>query len=193
MLRLYLLAHASTPAQRRFQFPADEGIEPVEPERARRLARRLERCRAAWRGPERRAAETAAALGLSATSADELRAWSAGRWAGQSIASVAERDPEGFRAWRTDPDAAPSGGESLRALLERVARWMTAQSRDAGRVLVIADPAVIRAAMVYALDAGPATFWRLDVGPLSLAIVQRSGDEWRLRGLEIQSEEIPAR
>jgi broad specificity phosphatase PhoE len=70
---------------------------------------------------------------------------------------------------------------------------MTAQSRDAGRVLVIADPAVIRAAMVYALDAGPATFWRLDVGPLSLAIVQRSGDEWRLRGLEIQSEEIPAR
>ena len=185
MLRLYLLAHAPTAAQRAFRFPADEGVEPLDPAVAGRLAARVDGCSTFWRGPERRAAETAAALGLAAVPCDDLRAWSAGSWAGQPVARVAERDPDGFRAWRTDPDATPNGGESLTRLLERVAAWLEAQPAD-GRVLIIADPAVIRAAVLHALGAGPATFWRLDVAPLSLSIVQRSGADWRLRGLDIQ-------
>ena len=110
-----VLRHAPTAAQRLLRFPADEGIEPIDPGVARRLSARVGRCRAVWRGPERRAEETAAALGLVAAPCDDLRAWSAGAWSGQSVAWVAEHDPEGFRAWRTDPDAAPAGGESLSA------------------------------------------------------------------------------
>src|SRR4051794_18215227 len=179
MLRLYLLAHAPTTAQRAFRFPADEGIEPVEPAVARSLVARVGRCGAVWHAPERRASETAAALGVAsslgvaAAPCDELRAWSAGAWSGQSVAWVAEHDSDGFRAWRTDPNATPAGGESVTALLWRVAGWLEAQSLAAGRILVIADPAVIRAAVLHALGASPATFWRLDVPPLSLSIVQR--------------------
>src|SRR5688572_33369771 len=117
MLRLYLLAHAPTAAQRLFRFPADEGVEPIEPTIIRPLLTRLGAHSAAWRGPERRAAETATALGCDATPAADLRAWSAGAWSGQAVTSVAEHDPEGFQAWRTNPDAAPPDGESLGTLI----------------------------------------------------------------------------
>jgi broad specificity phosphatase PhoE len=49
----------------------------------------------------------------------------------------------------------------------------------------VADPGVIRAAIVHALDADLRTFWRLDVAPLSLSIIQHAGDHWRLRGLDV--------
>jgi broad specificity phosphatase PhoE len=186
MLRLYLLAHAPTPAQRRAHFPADEGIEPLDPGRAARLAARLGASVGVWRGPERRSAETAAALGLEAAACDDLRAWSVGGWSGHSIARVAEDDPDGFRAWRTDPDATPGGGESLASLLARVARWSEAQTSETGRVLVIADPAVIRAVVLHALAGAPETFWHLEVPPLSLSVVQHALGQWRLRQLVLE-------
>jgi len=189
MLRLYLLATAPTAAQRLLRFPADERIEPIDPAIARRVLARVGACSAVWRGPERRAAETAAALGLVASPCDDLRAWSAGTWSGQPVAQIAEHDPEGFHAWRTNPGAAPVGGESLNTLIARVARWTRAQTRGAGRVLVIADPAVIRAVVVHVLEGEPRTFWRLEVPPLSLSVVQQAHNEWRLRHLVLSSAE----
>jgi broad specificity phosphatase PhoE len=183
MLRLYLLAPAPTAAQRLLQFPADEGIEPIDPAIARQISARVGTCSAVWRGPERRAEETAAALGVVAAPCDALRAWSAGEWTGQSIASVAEHDPEGFRAWRTDAAAAPTGGESLNTLIARVAGWTRPQAPGPGRVLVIADSAVIRALILHVLDAQAHTFWRLEVPPLSLSVVQCANNAWRLRHL----------
>jgi broad specificity phosphatase PhoE len=138
-----------------------------------------------WRGPERRAAETADLLGRVAEPCADLRAWSAGEWSGQSVTSIAERDPEGFRAWRTDPEARPNGGESLRMLLDRVADWLERQAQTQGRSLAIADPAIIRAAVVHVLDAPPHTFWHLDVAPLSLTTVQYAQGAWRLRSLGV--------
>jgi broad specificity phosphatase PhoE len=128
-------------------------------------------------------------LGLDASSCDDLRAWSAGIWSGQSVARVAEHDPEGFTAWRTNPDAAPAAGESLTALIARVAGWARAQSSGAGRVLAIADPAVIRAVVVHVLEAPALTFWHLEVPPLSLSVVQHANNAWRLRHLVLDSAE----
>src|SRR6185436_9911814 len=139
MLRLYLVAHAPTAAQRLARFPSDEGIEPVDQVAVDRMLTGLGAREAAWRGPERRCAETAAALGLAATPCAALRAWSVGTWAGRDVSWVAEHDPAGLGAWRTDPDATPGGGESLTALTERVAAWVKAQERPNGRDLVIAD------------------------------------------------------
>jgi broad specificity phosphatase PhoE len=186
MLRLYLLAHAPTPAQRLLRFPADEEIEAVDPAALQHVVGEIGACRAALRGPERRAEQTAAALGVAAAPCPEIRAWDAGRWTGQTVASVVEHDPEGFRAWRLDPEATPHGAESLNDLLERVGAWLDAQAGTDGRVLVVADPAVIRAALVHVLDAGPQTFWRLDVRLLSLAVVQHAQNDWRLRSLGIE-------
>ena len=187
MLRLYLLATAPTAAQRLLRFPADESIEAVDPSVARRVLVRVGACSAVWRGPERRAEETAAALGLVGSACDDLRAWSAGGWSGQSVAQVAEHDPEGFQAWRTSPDAAPAGGESLNALIARVAGWTHGQTSGAGRMLVIADPAIIRAVVVHVLEGEPRTFWRLEVPPLSLSVVQYAHGEWRLRHLVLDA------
>jgi broad specificity phosphatase PhoE len=182
MLRLTLLAHAPTVAQRAARFPVDEGIEPLAPSLVRRLAAGVSRVQHIWCGPERYAAETATALGLAATPCPELHAWSAGVWAGQAVLDVAQRDLAAFQAWRTDPAFAPPEGESLQALLVRVAAWTQAQvAHDPARALVIADPAVIRAILLFVLAAPPATFWRLDVAPLSLATVQYAHREWRLR------------
>jgi broad specificity phosphatase PhoE len=192
MLRVSLLAHAPTAAQRLFRFPADEGIEAINPIFAGRLVARVGPLSAVWRAPERRAAETATALGLVASPCDELRAWSAGEWSGQAVARVAEHDPEGFRAWRTDPDAAPSGGESLTALLARVAGWTAAQAPGTGRALVIADSAVIRAVIVHVLEGSPGTFWRLEVPPLSLSVVQHANNEWRLTHLGADTTPSPS-
>ncbi len=189
MLRLYLLSTAPTAAQRLLRFPADESIEPIDPVVARRLLGRVGACSAVWRGPERRAEETATALGLVAAPSDELRAWSAGAWSGQAVAHVAEHDPEGFQAWRTNPDAAPVGGESLNTLIARVAGWARAQTPSAGRVLVIADAAVIRALVLHVLEGDPRTFWRLEVPPLSLSVVQHVHNEWRLRHLVLDPAE----
>ena len=185
MLRLHLLAHAPTAAQRQGRFPADEGIEPVDAATVRRVLADIGPCDAIWRGPERRCEETAAALGLVASPCEALRAWSVGAWAGQTIVWIAEHDPTGFQAWRTDPGAAPGGGESLNAFVERVTAWVRAQERPAGRALVIADPTVVRAAVLAVLDAEPRSFWRLDVAPWSLSIVQYAQGAWRLRTLGV--------
>lgn len=185
MLRLYLLAHAPTAAQRQGRFPADDGIAPVDAATVRRVLADVGPCDAIWRGPERRCEETAAALGLAASPCEALRAWSVGAWVGQTIVWIAEHDPAGFQAWRTDPDAAPSGGESLTAFVERVAAWVTAQEQPSGRALVIADPTVVRAAVLAVLDAEPRSFWRLDVAPWSLSIVQFAQGAWRLRTLGV--------
>jgi broad specificity phosphatase PhoE len=183
-LRLHLLAHAPTRAQHETRFPApDDAIEPIHAPQVARLAERVVACQPVWCAPERRAIETAEALGMSPTPTEPLRAWSAGTWTGRSLADVTEHDPTGFEGWRTDPTAAPPEGESLSALLARTATWVDAQSSLAGRALVIADPAVIRAIVVHVLQAPPRTFWRFDVPPLSLSIVQHASHQWRLRHL----------
>jgi broad specificity phosphatase PhoE len=183
-LRLHLLAHAPTRAQREFRFSTpDDPIEQPASERLAGVSAQVEGCQWVWCGPERRCLETADALGLGATPDDALRAWSPGTWASQSLASVADRDPTGFAAWRTDPNAVPHVGESLSTLLSRVEVWVDAQADTSGRALLIADPSVIRALVVHVLQAGPATFWRFDIPPLSLSVVQHASSQWRLRHL----------
>jgi broad specificity phosphatase PhoE len=65
--------------------------------------------------------ETAAALGLAATVDAGLADWDLGEWRGRALDEVA-----GIAEWVADPDAVPHGGESLTALLARVAAWLAA-------------------------------------------------------------------
>jgi broad specificity phosphatase PhoE len=181
--RLALLAHGATPAQRRLSFPGDESIEPLAPAVAYRVQERIGTFELAWRGPERRAAETSESLGVSASPIAGLRAWSMGTWSGQRVVDIAEHEPVGFASWRTDPQAAPHGGESLNDLLDRVRSWLQQCETVATRTLVVTDPAVIRAALVCALDAGVSTFWRVDIAPLSLTTLQHTNSEWRVRSM----------
>ena len=118
--RLTLVAHASTAATARAVFASDEGLEP-RGAAAAAAATRLRRVTRAVCSPARAAVETAAALGLAATVDAGLADWDLGEWRGRALDEVA-----GVAEWVADPDAAPHGGESLTALLARVADWLAA-------------------------------------------------------------------
>jgi broad specificity phosphatase PhoE len=74
-----------------------------------------------------------------------------------------------------------------------VAAWRP--SRDQARhrqSIVVTDAAVIRAAIVHAIEATPQSFWRIDVAPLSCAQVSSTGGRWNLvsLGSSIAAEEL---
>jgi broad specificity phosphatase PhoE len=107
-----------------------------------------------------------------------------GRWAGLEPEVVAIRDPQGFAAWASDPEAAPHGGESLAAFVRRVGLWMDGQLGQDGRAVCLVPQAVLRAAILHTLSAPPAALFRVDVEPAAIARFTADGRRWafRLRG-----------
>jgi len=83
-------------------------------------------------------------------------------------------------SWLADPDVAPHGGESVASAIERTAAWLDRHAADAIRLLVVSHPAVIRAAVVYVLDAPAKSFWSISVAPLSLVRLTHDGRRWAL-------------
>ncbi|MET8140715.1 histidine phosphatase family protein [Sphaerisporangium sp. NPDC005288] len=143
-------------------------------------------------GPAVRCLQTAAGLGLTAVVDHGLRDRNAGRWAGRTLAEIQAREPEELVAWLTDPAAAPHDGESVLALIERVAAWLrTAHGEGGGgggggdggggRIIAVTHPDVIRAALVHVLGAPPETFWRIDAEPLTSVRLTSHAGRWRLR------------
>jgi len=183
-LQITWIAHGATTATRRAAFPADEPLEDKARVKAGRLAGALGRADRVLVAPERRARETADALGLAGVSDRELRDCDHGRWAGRQLAELEAEAPAALTAWLTQLSANPHGGESIADLIRRVAVWCDSPDRGEGRVLAITHPAVMRAALVHALGAAPTTYWRIDVAPLSRLILSRQGISWRLQALE---------
>jgi len=149
--RLTLVAHASTAATARALFSRDEGLEPrgAAAAGAASAPRRITR---AVCSPARAAVETAGALGLAATVDPGLADWHLGEWRGRALDEIAAAHPAEVAAWLADPDAVPHGGESLTALLARVAAWLARADRTAGPEV----PAGVRGSGGSAAGAGSA-------------------------------------
>jgi broad specificity phosphatase PhoE len=177
--RLTLVAHASTVATSRVVFGGDEGLEPRGAAAA--AAARLRRVTRAVCSPARAAVETAAALGLAATVDAGVADWQLGRWRGRTLDEVAADHPAEVATWLGDPDAAPHGGESLTALLARVADWL-ARTDGGGHAVAVTHAAVVRAAVVATLGAPPAGFWRIDIAPLTATVLRGGPGQWTVRG-----------
>jgi len=112
--------------------------------------------------------ETAALVGLHAVVDPWVRDWDLGIWAGKSLAEIAATSPQDLEQWGTDPGFAAHGGESLRQLGLRVTSWLDALEIDGHpRQVIVAPTAVVRAILVSVLNAPAATFWRLDLEPLT--------------------------
>ncbi|WP_419993871.1 histidine phosphatase family protein [Streptomyces boninensis] len=126
-----------------------------------------------------RCRETAAVLGLDPGEAAAPAAWDVGSWRGRRLQDIAASEPDAVAAWLADPAAAPHGGESLLDLVARVGGWLAAA--PAGRTVAVADVAVVRAAVVHALQLPAQAFWRLDVPPLSLTELSGRAGRWNLR------------
>lgn len=127
--------------------------------------------------PSPRCRATGQALGYAPLAQPALRDCDMGRWRGLTLAEVAEREPGAVDLWLTDPLCAPHGGESLLAFISRIGGWLdTRPADDGGAIVAVAEPSVVRAALVYALKAAPLTYWNVDVRPLStITLTGRSG------------------
>jgi broad specificity phosphatase PhoE len=176
VLRLTLVSHAMTDAMAAARFPADEPLNDI----GRRQATRIEIKSVARQlaGPEQRARQTAELLGLHAATEPMLADLDCGRWRGETLHSVPPADLE---VWLTDPGRAPHGGESIIDLVERVAGWLKSLTDNALPAFAVTHPAVIRAAILVALDASPKSFWRIDIEPLSRIVLHWRRAAWTIR------------
>jgi broad specificity phosphatase PhoE len=178
--RLTLISHAATEAQRRAAFPVDEPLEQREMAKIAALGWNAPHAQRVVSGPERRAQQTAEALGLTAEVAVELRDCNYGAWRGYTLSEAELRQPEEVLAWLTDPAAAPHHGESILQLISRIGGWLEEQ-RALDHTIAVTHPAVIRSAIVHALQAPPSAFWRIDIAPLSLTDLRWNGRVWTVR------------
>lgn len=177
VVRLTLVSHAMTDAVSAGRFPTDE---PLNAQGHRQVDACVElgRTDTAYCGPEKRARQTAELLGLPAVVEPLLADLDCGRWRGDVLGGVR---PAELAIWLTDPAQAPHGGESVVDVVDRVRRWMDSLANRRGRLVAVTHPAVIRAAILVALDAPARSFWRIDVAPVSRTVLHLRGHAWTLR------------
>lgn len=130
--------------------------------------------------PTPRSRATGDALGFAPMAQPALRDCDMGRWRGWTLAEVTAGEPAAVNAWLADPRSAPHGGESLLAFISRIGGWLDTRPACDGFIVAVAEPSVVRAALVYALKAPPSTYWNVDVRPLSTVTLTGSPGRWSL-------------
>jgi broad specificity phosphatase PhoE len=179
MGRLLLVRHASTRATRRACFAPEDPLDAHGRTQAAAL-------RAEVRGDARflvapclAAFQTASLAGCAPLVVEHAIAeCDYGRWAGRALDDVRDEQPDGVEVWLADPDAVPHGGESMRALLARIGDWLDGEAASEGTVVAVMAGAVVRAAVVRALDAPAEALWRLDVSPASVTELHARDGRW---------------
>ena len=177
VVRLTLVSHAMTDAMSAGRFPTDEPLNSVGLRQAD-AAVDLGMVDDAICGPEKRARQTAELLGLHARVDPRLADLDHGRWRGDVLGGL---EPAELAIWLTDVTTAPHGGETIVELVNRVRSWMESLSTARGRLVAVTHPAVVRAAVLVALDAPPRSFWRVDNAPVSRTVLHFRGQAWTLR------------
>lgn len=177
VVRLTLVSHAMTDAMAAGRFPTDEPLNTVG-HRQVDASIELGVAERAYCGPEKRTRQTAELLGLQAGLDARLADLDCGRWRGDILAGVDSAD---LAVWLTDPTRAPHGGESVVDLIDRVNGWLESLTARRARLVAVTHPAVIRAAIVIALDSPPKSFWRIDIAPVSRTVMHFRGHAWSLR------------
>ncbi|MFK4147864.1 histidine phosphatase family protein [Streptomyces sp. NPDC004065] len=184
-LRVTFVAAARSSPLLAERFQDDRPLDQAGWDEVRRVAHELLPLAAAdlrYCSPTPRSRATGDALGYAPLAQLALRDCDMGRWRGLTLGEAMAREPQAVDSWLADPRGTPHGGESLLSFIGRVGGWLdTRPVEDGGAVVAVAEPSVIRAALVYALNAPPSTYWNIDVRPLStIALTGRAG-RWNLR------------
>jgi broad specificity phosphatase PhoE len=190
---LTLVAHALTPALRGLVLGGDAEPDPAGVEAARELKIDADEV---YAGPETAALSTASALGLTPVVVPALRDRQYGEWTGRELEELLAASPEAVAAWLERPHTAPPGGETENDVITRVADWLgdlthrgeagvaeSAGSRgqaDRRTVAAVVHPAVVRAAVLYVLDAPAESLRHVDVRPLSVIHLSAHTGTWSL-------------
>ncbi|RDJ97643.1 histidine phosphatase family protein [Paraburkholderia lacunae] len=181
LTHLTLISHAATPAMRQGRFPSDDPLDArgIADASAWRQRVALDIEARALCSPALCALDTAKALGLSVQIAPELADAEYGEWRGLRLVELAGALQAEVATWTRDPHYAPPHGESFEQVRIRVGRWLDALN-EAGQVIAITHACVIRAAVVYVLDAPSSSFTRIEVPPLSAIELRHSPRGWAL-------------
>lgn len=205
MTSLTLVAHALTPALRGLVLGGDAEPDPAGVEAARELKIVAD---FVYSGPEVAALRTASALGLDPVLAPALRDREYGEWSGRELEELLTASPDAVGAWLERPHTAPPGGETENDVITRVADWLgdlihtgadAAIGVDGGAgdeggagdgggrgqadrrtVAAVVHPAVVRAAVLYVLDAPAESLRHVDVRPLSVVRLSAHAGSWSL-------------
>jgi len=106
-----------------------------------------------------------------------------GHWDGLTFGEVGERFPDELKSWLGSLEVAPEGGESFRAVQERVLgglrRLLTAHS---GRtVVVISHVTPIKTLVAHAVDAPLEAVFRMELSPASVTVLAWFDDRPSMR------------
>lgn len=179
-LRLTLVSHAATLAQKQARFAADEPLVMDWQAQAGKYSQFSGRRTRFLHGPELRTRQTAALFSEHSEVDQGLRDCDFGQWHGLSIEEIEQAE---LGAWMSDWQAAPHGGESIARLCQRVGEWMDGLT-GTGHVVAISHPFVLRAALMRVLQCPPTAFHAIDIEPLS-AVDLRFNGIWRMRVVEL--------
>ncbi len=117
--------------------------------------------------PLLRAVETAEALGVPMEIDDRWKELDYGDYEGRAMSDIPAST---WDRWRSDPDFAPPGGESMRALGVRVREACADLVDDAmdRNVVVVSHVSPVKAAVAWALDAPGSISWRCHLDQASI-------------------------
>jgi len=175
---LTLISHAMTTALRAGRCAVDEPLEDAARAAAEHAAPGMRPSARALCDHTLRTTQTARALGLDPIAEPALADLGLGAWAGHALTNL---PGEQVTAWTSDPASAPHGGESTLELIDRVRSWLDTAAELPEATIGSTHPAVIRAALIIALDARPESFWRIDVPPLTATTLHARARGWTLR------------
>jgi ribonuclease H / adenosylcobalamin/alpha-ribazole phosphatase len=116
---------------------------------------------------------------------DDLVECDFGEWEGLTFAEVRATWPEQLDRWLADPDQAPPGGESFRAVDARVRRAVDRirEQHQQSTVVVVSHVSPIKLILRDALAAGNAFLYRMYLDPAGLSTV----DLWPDGGVAVRS------
>ncbi|HLU41325.1 MAG TPA: histidine phosphatase family protein [Microthrixaceae bacterium] len=180
---LHLVRHGRTAGNRvkRVMGWSDEPIEDDQHLAAKRVAERLGRMvppgTTVVSSPVHRARQTAAPtgerLGVEVQLDDRLGELHVGRWQGMLETEIAEQEPEAWTTWRTTPHTLRlEGRETLEALYGRVADFLDELASVERTVVGFTHDAVVRAAVAWAVGAGPESYRAVEVANCSLTTIE---------------------
>jgi broad specificity phosphatase PhoE len=177
---LTLVAHALTPSLRGLVLGGDAEPDPAGVEAARELKLTAD---ASYIGPELAAVRTAEALGLSPIVDPALRDREYGDWSGRDLEDLLAADPGAVSAWLERPHTATPSGETENDVITRAADWLAdicERHADRDSVIAVVHPAVVRAIILYVLDAPAESLRHVNVRPLATVSLSHHAATWSL-------------
>ncbi|MEJ7651719.1 MAG: bifunctional RNase H/acid phosphatase [Nakamurella sp.] len=110
--------------------------------------------------------------------AEELVDGALGDWTGLTAAQIAERSPAEFASWRSDPEAAPPGGETFEDIRARVRSGIRRilEEQRGRTVVLVTHAAVAKMIVVTALGAPASLAYRTRIDNCSISRITVGAD-----------------